>query len=175
MCDQIVEKLLPSLNKKVKDITIKPFQIKAHFRVFINCLVENPSFTSQTKDTLTTKAASFGSEYFVSDKMIKMINKSGISERILNQLRMKENTKIDKHLKKLKNTNHHLVIPKLEDANMAGRASNCTLILTEGDSAKALAMAGIEHLGRDYYGVFPLRGKVINVREMTNKQVMSNF
>jgi len=58
---------------------------------------------------------------------------------------------------------------------LAGRANKCTLILTEGDSAKTLAMSGIEKLGRDYYGVFPLRGKVINVTDMTFKQVMENF
>lgn len=58
---------------------------------------------------------------------------------------------------------------------MAGKSNKCTLILTEGDSAKTLAMSGIESLGRDLYGVFPLRGKVINVRDMTVKQVMDNF
>ena len=68
-----------------------------------------------------------------------------------------------------------LVIPKLEDANLAGKSNKCTLILTEGDSAKALAMCGIEKLGRDFYGVFPLRGKIFNVKDMTIKQVMENF
>lgn len=69
-----------------------------------------------------------------------------------------------------------LGIPKLEDANDAGtkKSEECTLILTEGDSAKALAMAGIEIVGRDKYGVFPLRGKLLNVREATVKQIMEN-
>jgi DNA topoisomerase-2 len=58
---------------------------------------------------------------------------------------------------------------------LAGKSNKCTLILTEGDSAKALAMSGIEQLGRDCYGVFPLRGKVVNCREITQKQVMDNF
>lgn len=57
-------------------------------------------------------------------------------------------------------------VPKLEDANDAGtkRSEECILILTEGDSAKALAMAGISIVGRDRFGVFPLRGKLLNVR-----------
>jgi DNA topoisomerase-2 len=46
--------------------------------------------------------------------------------------------------------------------------------LTEGDSAKSLALAGIEVVGRDLYGVFPLRGKFLNVREASNKQIMEN-
>lgn len=43
------------------------------------------------------------------------------------------------------------------------------MIVTEGDSAKALAMGGIELVGRDRYGVFPLKGKLLNVRDATNK------
>eukprot|EP00933_Yihiella_yeosuensis_P033011 TRINITY_DN26703_c0_g1_i1.p1 TRINITY_DN26703_c0_g1~~TRINITY_DN26703_c0_g1_i1.p1 ORF type:complete len:977 (-),score=291.70 TRINITY_DN26703_c0_g1_i1:158-2722(-) len=67
-------------------------------------------------------------------------------------------------------------IPKLEDANDAGgrNSAECTLILTEGDSAKALAVAGLSVIGRDKYGVFPLRGKVLNVRDATLKQMMAN-
>ena len=58
-----------------------------------------------------------------------------------------------------KKTNKLRGIPKLEDANEAGtkNSAGCTLILTEGDSAKTLAVAGLGVIGRDYYGVFPLK------------------
>jgi DNA topoisomerase-2 len=67
-------------------------------------------------------------------------------------------------------------IRKLEDANLAGskESHQCTLILTEGDSAKSLALAGIEVVGRDLYGCFPLRGKFLNVREANMKQILDN-
>jgi len=50
-------------------------------------------------------------------------------------------------------------LPKLNDANNAGtkHSEDCTLILTEGDSAMSLAVAGLAVIGRDSYGVFPLR------------------
>merc|ERR1719277_1233313 len=69
-----------------------------------------------------------------------------------------------------------LGVPKLEDANEAGgkNSQDCTLILTEGDSAKALAVAGLSVVGRDHYGVFPLKGKVLNVREANFKQITEN-
>jgi DNA topoisomerase-2 len=89
ICDQIVEKLIPLLNKKVKDLTIKPFQVKSHLQLFLSCSIENPSFTSQTKDTLTSNPTTFGSIYTVSDKFIKELTKSGILERILSHLRTK--------------------------------------------------------------------------------------
>ena len=67
-------------------------------------------------------------------------------------------------------------IPKLEDANWAGtkNSSECKLILTEGDSAKAFAMAGRAIVGNDKYGIFPLKGKLLNVRDASPKQLMDN-
>ena len=69
-----------------------------------------------------------------------------------------------------------LGIPKLEDANMAGtkEGSKCTIILTEGDSAKALAVAGLQVVGRDRYGVFPLKGKLMNVRDAPTTMILKN-
>ena len=63
-----------------------------------------------------------------------------------------------------------LAMPKLEDAELAGsaRGAECTLIVTEGDSAKALAVAGLTVVGRQTFGVFPVRGKPPNVRQMSN-------
>ena len=67
-------------------------------------------------------------------------------------------------------------ITKLDDANSAGGAKgkDCTLILTEGDSAKALAVSGLGVVGRDLYGVFPLKGKPLNVREASHAAIMKN-
>lgn len=67
-------------------------------------------------------------------------------------------------------------LDKLEDANKAGTrdSDKCLLILTEGDSAKSLAMAGLEIVGRDYYGVYPLRGKLLNVRDAPPAKIMKN-
>jgi len=72
--------------------------------------------------------------------------------------------------------NRLLGIPKLEDANWAGtkKAIKCILILTEGDSAKALAMAGIDVKFRNQFGVFPLKGKLLNVRDASYKQISKN-
>ena len=55
-------------------------------------------------------------------------------------------------------------IAKLDDANKAGSKEShlCSLILTEGDSAKALAMAGRTGVGSEYVGIYPLKGKPLN-------------
>jgi len=106
---------------------------------------------------------------------LKEILSSGIIESIVTVAKAKEEAKMAKNLNQGKKKKL-MGIPKLEDANDAGgrNAKDCTIILTEGDSAKSLALAGIEVVGRDKYGVFPLRGKFLNVREASNKQIMDN-
>ena len=99
-------------------------------------------------------------------------SKCGIVEAIQIWMRFKQQTQLNQKCSAAKRSKLR-GIPKLDDANDAGTKNSihCTLILTEGDSAKTLATAGISIVGRDRYGVFPLRGKVLNVREATHKQV----
>merc|ERR1719182_60688 len=52
----MVEAILKVVKGKNRGgIDIKPFHVKNHLWVFVNCLIENPSFDSQTKDTLPLK------------------------------------------------------------------------------------------------------------------------
>ncbi|EJW02059.1 hypothetical protein EDEG_03483 [Edhazardia aedis USNM 41457] len=173
--DQIIEPIAEHIKKKEKGLTIKPFQIKSSIFIFINCLIENPSFDSQTKENLTLNPKKFGSKCVPIDDIIKQILRNGsFIEKIVGFARAKQSAQ----LKKTDGTKTTRLsgIPKLDDANMAGtrQSSKCTLILTEGDSAKALAVSGLSVVGRDFYGVFPLRGKLLNVREASHKQIMEN-
>jgi DNA topoisomerase II len=121
------------------------------------------------------KSSQFGSKCELSEKFLKDILKSGIAEMVIDQAKLKELSKMAKTMGGGKKS-RLLGIKKLEDANDAGtrNAESCTLIITEGDSAKALAMAGIEIVGRDKFGVFPLRGKMLNVREASVKSILAN-
>uniref|UniRef100_A0A4W4HG70 DNA topoisomerase 2 n=1 Tax=Electrophorus electricus TaxID=8005 RepID=A0A4W4HG70_ELEEL len=174
--DQIVAKLIEVVKKKNKaGVSVKPFQVKNHIWVFVNALIENPTFDSQTKENMTLHTKSFGSKCALSEKFIRAATNCGIVESILNWVKFKAQTQLNKKCSSVK---HSKIkgIPKLDDANDAGgkHSSDCTLILTEGDSAKSLAVSGLGVIGRDRYGVFPLRGKILNVREATHKQIMEN-
>uniref|UniRef100_A0A7E4ZZX8 DNA topoisomerase 2 n=1 Tax=Panagrellus redivivus TaxID=6233 RepID=A0A7E4ZZX8_PANRE len=177
IADQIVSKMIDNLKKKIGKggINLKPFQVKNHMWVFVNCLIENPTFDSQTKETMTLQAKSFGSKAEVSEKFTNAAFKSGITEAVMSWVKFKQQEQQNKACSSKKTTKLKGV-PKLEDANDAGTKNShlCTLILTEGDSAKTLAVAGLSVIGRDRYGVFPLRGKPLNVRESSHKQVMEN-
>uniref|UniRef100_A0A673I1Z3 DNA topoisomerase 2 n=1 Tax=Sinocyclocheilus rhinocerous TaxID=307959 RepID=A0A673I1Z3_9TELE len=174
--DQIVAKLIEVVKKKNKaGVSVKPFQVKNHVWVFVNALIENPTFDSQTKENMTLQTKSFGSKCVLSEKFVRAATNCGIVESILNWVKFKAQTQLNKKCSSVK---HSKIkgIPKLDDANDAGgkHSSECTLILTEGDSAKSLAVSGLGVIGRDRYGVFPLRGKMLNVREATHKQIMEN-
>ncbi|XP_041942216.1 DNA topoisomerase 2-alpha [Alosa sapidissima] len=176
VADQVVSKLIEVVKKKNKaGVTVKPFQVKNHIWLFVNCLIENPSFDSQTKENMTLQQKSFGSTCPLTDKFIKQATNCGIVESVMNWVKFKAQTQLNKKCSAVKHTKIKGV-PKLDDANDAGgkNSNGCTLILTEGDSAKTLAVSGLGVVGRDRYGVFPLRGKMLNVREATHKQIMEN-
>lgn len=173
--DQIAAHLIKVLKKKSKGGSeLKKAQVVNHLFVMVNCLIENPSFDSQTKDKLNTQAKSFGSEFKLTPEFLKKIEKSDIAEKILSYATFKDKEALKRKggVKKIKLTG----IAKLDDANMAGgaRSLQCTLIITEGDSAKSLAMAGLSVVGRDFYGVFPLKGKPMNVRDAKMSAVGKN-
>ncbi|XP_070629533.1 DNA topoisomerase 2-alpha isoform X1 [Bos indicus] len=176
VADQIVTKLVDVVKKKNKGgVAVKAHQVKNHMWIFVNALIENPTFDSQTKENMTLQVKSFGSTCQLSEKFIKAAIGCGIVESILNWVKFKAQIQLNKKCSAVKH-NRIKGIPKLDDANDAGgrNSTECTLILTEGDSAKTLAVSGLGVVGRDKYGVFPLRGKILNVREASHKQIMEN-
>ena len=172
--NNIAKRLAEIIQKKNK-ITVKPVFIKENIMLFIKATIDNPSFNSQTKECLTTNASQFGSKCDISQKFIDQLAKCGIIERALQLSSVKDMTDMKKSDGKKRN--RITGIPKLDDANMAGTkdSEKCTLILTEGDSAKALALSGLSIIGRNHYGVFPLKGKMLNVQDIKNmKKLMEN-
>jgi DNA topoisomerase-2 len=157
-----------------KKIQLRPHQVKNAFMVFVKATLVNPSFGSQVKSDCTLKPQEFGSKFEPPKTFVKNILKTSIQNELLALSKFKEM----KELKKSDGNRRSKItgIPKLDDANKAGTndSGKCTLIITEGDSAKTLAVAGLSIVGRDHYGVFPLRGKCKNVRDASVKQLMDN-
>ena len=204
LTQQITQRMAEKIEKKhpalFKDVTYRQLQnlIRRNLMIFCNTLIENPSFDSQMKESLTSSPLSFGSKYDLPETFLNRLVKEiqycedgepdcspnangggpGILEMVVQMAQGQEQASLLKEVSGgKKNKRQILSIPKLDDAHLAGSkqgASECTLILTEGDSAKALAVAGLAVIGRDKYGVFPLRGKFLNVRDATVKQLTNN-
>lgn len=169
LCKDIAE----ALSKKNK--TISPAMIQKNIQLFVKLSIDNPEFDSQTKKCLTNKltAKDLGLDKIPESFIKSIITKCDIKDIVLRETELRE----EKTLAKTGGTKKsRLFVPKLEDARNAGTAksSKTVLILTEGDSAKALAVAGLTVIGQDNYGVFPLRGKMLNVRDASASKVSAN-
>ena len=171
---QIINGIIKYINSKHKNINVKNSHVRDNLTIFVNSVIEDPSFTSQTKEYLSNKVASFGSKCDLSEKFIQALTKTGIVDEAVQFAKLKALVALSKSDGKKRSVIKGL--SKLDDANWAGKrkSSKCRLILTEGDSAKAFAISGLKIIGRDKYGVFPLKGKLLNVREATAKQLLNN-
>lgn len=174
IADQITAYLLKAVTKLRKGHGLKQAHLRNHIFIFVNCLVDNPAFTSQTKEQLTTKSSQFGgSKCVLGEDFLKKVAKSDAIKNIMDFAERKA----DKMMAKSDgNKRSRVSNAKLVEANLAGtrRGHECTLILTEGDSAKGLAVSGRAILDPDRIGVFPLRGKLLNVRDASIDQITKN-
>ena len=164
---QILRKLTIYIEKK-KKVQVSQSTIKEQLMLFIRCDVENPSFDSQTKDFMNTPSNKFGSQCTVSDSFIEKIAKMGVMDMACQLTETKEAGKTKKKLDGTKSKNIR-GIQNLVDANYAGteKSKNCTLILAEGLSAMSGIVSGLTSDDRNYIGIYPLKGKVLNVRGST--------
>jgi DNA topoisomerase-2 len=171
--DQIVKHITQFIKTKHK-IDVKPQTVRENLMIFIKCTVDNPTFNSQSKEALTTPSSLFGSTAKLGEAFLKKMCNSTLVTQIINLSSVNET----KSLKKTDGKKLSVIrgIPKLEDAIWAGTAksSECTIIFTEGDSAASMALAGLSEVGREKYGVFPLKGKVMNVKDATTKKIAEN-
>lgn len=172
--NQITKKLCDLIEKK-KKVRVNSNTIKEQIILFLRCDIEEPSFDSQTKDFMDNPPiAKFGSKCDVSDKFIEKVATLGIMETACDMTKIKEN----KNAKKLDGSKTRKIagIPKLSDANWAGtiKSKHCILIITEGDSAKSGVMSGLTESHRNYIGVYPSKGKYLNVRGETSNTILKN-
>jgi len=169
----ITRRLIDYIEKK-KKVKVQMSNVKEQLHLFVRCDIENPSFDSQTKDFMNSPMSKFGSLCHITDKFIEKIIKLGVVEHAcaLNDLKEAKNAKKSDGSK----TKHIRGIPKLVDANLAGttHSHKCTLILCEGDSAKAGVISGLSSDDKNVIGVYPLKGKLLNVRGESITKISEN-
>jgi DNA topoisomerase-2 len=168
--NQITSGVKNMIETKKKIQNIKSSSIKDNIFIFLNCIVVNPKFNSQTKDTLSSPVKNIS----VSESFIKKIYNSPISQEVIDITSFKDRKKLDKDVSSVKKSK--IVVKNLDDATNAGtsKSKDCSLILTEGLSASSFAVSGLSIVGRANYGIMPIKGKLLNIREATASQLMNN-
>jgi DNA topoisomerase-2 len=166
---QIISQMREFFLKKHK-VDIKPSELKNHMTLFLNSTVINPSFSSQTKEKLITEVKEFGYTYEVTPKFIQQILKSEIVNSILDWIQQKKNAEDNKLQRELNKKLSKIKVDKLIDAKGKDRWK-CSIALFEGDSASS---AFRKYRTPETMGAFSLRGKFINVSELTNQKLVQN-
>jgi DNA topoisomerase-2 len=160
--------------KKTKAQKLTLGDVKRHVSLFVNCWVENPVFDSQSKNELKAPIP----KITIDEKILRPIMKWDLVNRLYAEL----DAKLFRSASKTdgKKRRHLNGLGKLEDANKAGtnESTNCTLYITEGDSAQTFANKLLSHIpngkGRDYIGTYPLKGKPLNVMNAPPMQINEN-
>ena len=170
---QITRKLCDYIEKK-KKVKVNANAIKEQLILFLRCDVENPSFDSQTKDFMNTPSAKFGSSCSVSDGFIEKVAKMGVMDLACSLTEAKEN-KLAKKTDGSKTKNIR-GIANFIDANLSGtvQSKDCILILCEGLSAMSGIVSGLSSEDRNTIGIYPLKGKLLNVRGEQVKKIAEN-
>ena len=162
--------------KKLEKLTIS--DVKSIFFVILILEIPNPSYASATKEELTLNNKEYGIVWKPYNSFMRKLDKNGLRNFMEEKERQKELGAL-KSLASLKNSNNvkargkMVMSEKYDPATGRGKGDK-TLILTEGDSAKTLAVAGLSVVGRERYGIFPLRGKLLNPNGKTAKQISEN-
>jgi len=167
----IVNEIKNYLQKTNKKLHIKNTDIRNNIQLFLMVKINNPVFDNQSKVKLVSK---INTNINLSDSFIRKILKSKLVEDILQDILFKNNIDLNK---KLSNSKAKTVrIKKLEDANLAGTkdSDKCSLILTEGDSAKGFITNSLSKEMRNYYGVYSLKGKILNVKKAGIADIKNN-
>lgn len=172
--DPLVRKLAEHYRKKFKSTKVRHSAIKDTLTVFVSGFIENPTYSSQCKDYLTLSPAKFGSSCVISDSIFNKLIKSGLTKHVENIVKSGESKVLNatdgRKSSKIKG------IPKLHDASKAGTrdSDKCSLFLCEGDSALTMLLSGLTSRDRETCGAFPLKGKLLNVRDASTTQISGN-
>jgi len=175
ICKEYINSLSPKIKKL--NLNLRNINIKQYLVLFINALAYDVKFDGQSKNEIAIDINKNGCSTHIDDEIIKkIVSTIDICEKIEKMIELKLLS--EKQKKDKKSIRSKIKIAKCDDAFKAGTEESykCNLIVTEGDSAKTLADAGISHLkeGREYYGSYPLKGKLLNTRSANEEELENN-
>lgn len=175
--DEWTEELFRPIVKKINKLDkpqLKIKDVKNFFRIFVNATVKNPEFDSQEKHCLTSPPI----KVTVSQTNIKALLKWNVIDDIKHMITSKELLTLKKASK---TTRGYQKIDGLDNANFAGtkKSNECILVICEGKSAKSYVVSGMnigayEKKGRNYFGIYPVRGKMLNVKNTKIAAIAKN-
>lgn len=148
-------------DKFKKNASITRAAILSNVHLVVVATVDKPAFTTQSKDELASDEARWGCAIELPPALTRWLGKSPLVQLLQDVATQK----VERLMKKTDGAKTRSVnVSGYEGASQAGtkRSKDCSIILTEGNSAMAAGAAGMSVVGRDTYGCYPLRGKLMN-------------
>lgn len=158
---------LKQLKIDPKDIT---FPDKSEFKkrlfIAVSLRVDRPAFSSQAKEKLTRVGGKLPPLPPIFPEVVKaFINDTSIVDQML-KMSSRNYSKPTVQLNKIKKL--------IEANNVKCEPMKCTLFICEGDSAASMCNLGMEIIGHDYFGMYPLRGKILNVKKASERKTVED-
>jgi DNA topoisomerase-2 len=173
--DAWVQDVLKPVQEKLEQKLKTKFtlrDLKKYFTFIVIANVVRPEFTSQSKTCYVSPAVKTN----VEDKNITALLKWDFVKQLTEDAKRKEMSSLKKTEKR-----GYTKVEGLDPANFSGgtKSKDCILVICEGESAKTYTVAGLEvgiqgKIGRDYIGIYPIRGKILNSRNATMTQIQDN-
>lgn len=175
-CEHVLNQIIPYLREKINKkykTDILPSQIKNHLFLFVNSIVYNPMFDSQSKTKLISDQKNFGTEIKLTEKFLKQIYNSEVTNSITDWLDQKKNADEKKAEREANKAISKVKVENYVDCKWAGglKKDKTCLFITEGLSAAA----GFRQY-RDVatQALYPIRGKILNPRDTSKEKVRAN-
>lgn len=169
--EAIFRPIVDHFNKpKMPSVNIK--DVKQFYRLFVISTLVNPEFTNQTKTELSGPDV----KAIVDKKTISAILKWDHTKNISEIIKSKESGILKKT-----DSKRSFKADGYEPANEAGgkHSLDCTLAICEGLSARTFIVKGLAHKlfgksGRDWLGIYPIGGKILNVIKSNSSAISEN-
>ena len=154
-------------------LSVTKADVRPHLSLLISVRVVNPDFDSQAKTRLKAPLIKVP----LPDELLQKMEHWKLLDRLYAAAEAKQFQSLTKDDGKMRRSFN---MGKGLDANFAGKAkysAQCILIIVEGDSAAGTATKLFSHAGpnvRDYVGIYPIRGKGLNVMGKSPLRILAN-
>lgn len=157
--------------EKVHGKKVRVDQLKKHVSILLRVTLDKPSFDTQIKKKLIKPKP----KVTLPKPLLKQTLKWALLEdEIRKAFNMKSNKVAETKIGTTRVTGvSHAIQASSSDPS---ERAKCGLIITEGETGKTLALKGLQYLpgGKMYNGVYPIRGKTMNIERHSAIDIAKN-
>lgn len=147
---------------------VKKSIVTGNVAIVCKCILAGAAYSSQSKHELRTPTKLLPVPNITSFVKDFYVRTPALTELIFGK-------SVDKPVDNRSRSNPNIIEGYLPALRWKRESEKCTLFICEGLSAKTMCVAGIRILGgNNYYGCYPVGGKILNARASSQTQYVKN-